>query len=644
MKDAHFGFGLSFCPGETPSVAVNGRGNVVVVHEAGGGTKRYRVGRLSQATIAWGECRSAGSGRRPRVALNNDDIAVEVHWNPHHKNMYCRAGRLGAAREDEVAWPYAQAYASGGNRDWPAVALNDAGVVVEVHEVHERHGRRSRTWLEYGVGQVKEKDGQPVVHWRGERFRHGEAATPAIAIDRHGTVVEVHRYPYGNDRRLFYRVGRVKGAVIEGFERAERRREIILPSGVRPAGFYPSVAITDDGLVVLVYRARTQVQVIELIGQIEPDGETITWKRHRHFDLGTIPSVAVAGNMAVEVHQHETHPELRFSTSLITDRASWMEDRLQTLGPKRLRDLCLPASHDAGMYVAGPVSMGYAVNQNLTIYQQLVYGIRYFELRPMWRRPSDRRPGRLEIHHGGWSGPDLATVLNDVKNFASEGHRELVILKFSHFRNFDAEVYDRLVSETEAAIGRWLVRSTPRGDRLADVTLSEYVTRANDGPAILVVVDQAWAVQPAIPGFWVYSAQGAPSEERNLRVYDVYTNTPSFPRMRRDQFEKFAAFDGSNADLFLLSWTLTPGGRVPPPTPRMLSRVSNPRLGQDIHLGEPPAFEPPDIPNKHQKIINLLFVDFVETARVTDIALLENGERVTIAGASLAMRRAKPRP
>src|SRR6059058_5883275 len=151
MKSAHFGFGKPFGFGQTPSVALNRRGSVVMVQaDADGRTRKkyYCVGRLSQATIEWGSVKPAGSGATPRVALNNDEIAVEVYTNVGHGTLYCRAGGLGG--DDEIAWPNARSYAVGKNRARPVVALNDAGVVVEVHEVHKQRG----IWLAYDVGQV----------------------------------------------------------------------------------------------------------------------------------------------------------------------------------------------------------------------------------------------------------------------------------------------------------------------------------------------------------------------------------------------------------------------------------------------------------------------------------------------------------
>jgi hypothetical protein len=625
MKSVHFGFGKPFGFGQAPSVALNRRGNVVMVQEDANGRKQkkfYCVGRLSQATINWGSVKPAGSGVTPSVALNNDDIAVEVHKNAGHGALYCRAGKLGV--DDEITWPNARSYAVGQNRARPVVALNDAGVVVEVHEVHKPRGV---IWLEYGVGKVEKAGGEFFVDWSRQRVEGHPGDMPCIAINNRGTVVKVYRS--GSGHSLYCSVGRVKGKTLT----FQTPKKIVMPNKVHAHGHNPSVALTDDGLVIVVHREGRRRRVLELIGQVSADGESITWERWWYYDDGNFPSVATAGTMAVEFHEHEGEKELRFSTSIITDRASWMQDRLGTLGGKRLRDLVLPASHDAGMYHSGdPTNI--SRNQRLSILEQLRYGIRYFDLRVMLH--PNNPEGELWIHHGGIGGPLLQTVLDDIAAFANEGHKELVILTFSVFKHINSNRYKELVRMVVATIGKWLVKSKPNGKRLADITLSEYV---KEKTAILVVVDKDFAVHNPEKGLWVYRDWNRRNREGKLDpgdlcVHDSYSKTEDFEGMRTDQHNKFAGFEGlmergdgegrKPCDLFLLSWTLTPKSAT---TPWQLSRRANPSLGQDHRLGYPPA----NIPNRHGKIINLLFVDYVESARVTDVALFLNGERVTAA-------------
>ena len=114
--------------------------------------------------------------------------------------------------------------------------------------------------------------------------------------------------------------------------------------------------------------------------------------------------------------------------------------------------------------------------------------------------------------------------------------------------------------------------------------------------------------------------------------------------MRADQLTKFANYDGMMAnapekpcDLFLLSWTLTPKKR-PPWMVWPLAQAVNHHLGE-FRSGPPPTA----VPNAKGKIINLLYVAYVEFARVTDVALFQNGEPTPLANQAKPRRRAKER-
>lgn len=80
----------------------------------------------------------------------------------------------------------------------PAVALNAAGHVIEVHDSGDGD-------LWYWTGELVSPER---VRWH----RHGHYDTgqkPAIALDDRGLVVEVHEDPDRGDDRLWYRVGRL---------------------------------------------------------------------------------------------------------------------------------------------------------------------------------------------------------------------------------------------------------------------------------------------------------------------------------------------------------------------------------------------------------------------------------------------------
>jgi len=251
-----------------------------------------------------------------------------------------------------------------------------------------------------------------------------------------------------------------------------------------------------------------------------------------------------------------------------------------------------------------------AQTQDLTIYKQLSHGIRYFDLRPQWH------DGRLVIHHGPVQGPDLAEVLQDVRRFAREGHRELVILKFSHYEGFHDEAYKGLIGQIKASLGLWLYKSLPRGKRLADITLAEYVGQTG---AVLVLCDGRYLLEHRSEGIWVYRDWDSQHPEQgDLRIYDQYSNMMTYPAMKTDQFDKFNRYDGKcktrrdvPCDLFLLSWTLTPATNV-----RDYAAEANRNLEA--------AVKELKIPNRFGCVVNLLYADYVDSSKATEIAIQQN--------------------
>jgi hypothetical protein len=89
--------------------------------------------------------------------------------------------------------------------------------------------------------------------------------------------------------------------------------------------------------------------------------------------------------------------------------------------------------------------------------------------------------------------------------------------------------------------------------------------------------------------------------------------------MKSDQFAKFDAYTGSSennssvpCDLFLLSWTLTPVVDV-------WSVVGPPDQGLGIDINSLA------IPNNYGKIVNIVYTDYIEYSRSTDVTEYLNG-------------------
>ena len=608
MRSIFLGLATEFDSGTFPGVAIDTSGRVVEVHKNEAGYKLYaRTGQLDQARIAWNDTSSDRdeytSGTTPACAMNNVGTIVEVHRNEAGKRLYAMVGVISGTA---ISWGDSDDYDSDGGD--PAVAVNDSHIAVTVYR------EDGTTKLHYRLGRV-DRSGKTVEFYDRHHFAYGNK--PRVAMNQHNQVIVT----WHQSLDVYYRVGTLSSsnpetAVIDWGD------EQNLTRGEQAS----AVALTNEGFVALVHRDDVGVELFQWTGQLDVAGKLVQWDSERvYYDDGEDPCVAAAGNRVVALHRGDALANLYCTTSIITDRANWMRDRLGRLGNVKLRNLVLPASHDSGMYTAGLSVI--AKTQELSILGQLEYGIRYFDLRPKF----DAGDERIDIHHGGVEGPTLAEVLLDIQAFAAAGGRqELIIIDFSHFEDFGTAGsslgYDLFVEQVEEALGAYLVKTKPEGVRLSELTLADFV---RGGTAILVSVDEDWAVRSPHPGFWVFR-NCATWDKRleeypyvvadgDLRVFDRYTNTGDYEDMKQDQLAKYDAYDGMCAsdpelvcDLFLLSWTLTPWTAV-----WLESKDCNRHLGN--------VMAETAVPNQYGEVPNLLYVDYCEFARVTDVALFTNG-------------------
>ncbi|UUC44950.1 hypothetical protein [Flavobacterium cerinum] len=586
MESIQFGLATDYDSGRFNSVTTNERAIIEVHNSEASGKMWYHIGKVYKATIEWGESTPYSEGFHPSIALNNKNIVVEVHETSNivTNSMYYKVGTL---KDDSIEWwGKDEKYDSGVQ---PNVAINDYGVIVEVHK------SQSYDKLYYRVGKL---NGQSI-KW-GPSRNYEKGIKPAVAITNAGLVVEVHQSE--GHPKLYYRVGRIDGDSINW------SNSIPYQDGVNP-----SIAITDDGRLIEVHESQGVTGLWQMSGKI--NGTSIIWSEASNFDSGSTPKAAISssGQIAVQVHSSEGLAfGLWYSLSRLMNTADFMSQLLPLTENLPFKKMVFPASHDAGMYTHGLETLG--KTQDLNLYQQLQAGVRYFDLRP------DKN---LNIYHG-FAGPSVQEVLNDVKRFYQEGHHELTILKFSHFDKFTPVIYEKLKTMINNTIGNWMLRSIPEGyTRLADVTMGTYL---QDKGQILVVIDEDWAVtdQPK-DGFWVYRDwQDKTADKGDLTVFDLYSNSMSYDTMKQDQIEKFEAFNGqccskqkkdswecetfSNVpcDLFLLSWTLTPPTGV-----WLFSKEANRNLGQVMSYL---------YPNQYGFFPNILYLDYTEYARPTFIA------------------------
>lgn len=316
-----------------------------------------------------------------------------------------------------------------------------------------------------------------------------------------------------------------------------------------------------------------------------------------------------------------------------TRNASWMEDRLHGYRYHTLTTFTLPATHDSAMYTTSLNSSwfwpdwvdGYVKNlartQNYSIGEQLDYGVRIFNLRPKWYGGYG-----FKIHHSeelflgiyaSANGPTLQTVLGDIRDYMEEGHRELIILSFSHYLTrislqeepFDKTAYERMQLLINEYLGPWLLTSDqiPAGLNLANTPFCDLI--GDQGRILLLCEEKWWTFTDPTIGIWPPSALA--------KAKGKYTNTDSKNKMMSTQAEQFRT---NNAVRAKLMWTMTVQKEwgIWDASVRKLAKKINPDLWDFV--------EGLTIPNTNGNVINEIWVDFVENTGVTDLAIELNNQ------------------
>ncbi|WP_250572866.1 hypothetical protein [Nonomuraea sediminis] len=143
--------------GYNPAVAVNGRGQVVEVHDSGAGYLWYWTGTYgADGRVTWLRHGRYDTGVTPAVALNDNGDLVEVHQSQNATTLWYHVGHLGA--DGEITWSPSHQYDNG---VLPTVTFTDAAG-TRLREIH-RSQSNSQNWDWDGVLDA----GAMTVSWSG---------------------------------------------------------------------------------------------------------------------------------------------------------------------------------------------------------------------------------------------------------------------------------------------------------------------------------------------------------------------------------------------------------------------------------------------------------------------------------------------
>lgn len=125
--------------GHHPAVAMNASGQVVEVHDSGGGDLWYWTGIYgADGRIAWRRHGRYDTGVTPAVALADDGYLVEVHQSENESSLWYHVGHLDA--DGEITWSPSRRYDSG---ILPTLRFVNGGVALR--EIH-RSESHNQNW------------------------------------------------------------------------------------------------------------------------------------------------------------------------------------------------------------------------------------------------------------------------------------------------------------------------------------------------------------------------------------------------------------------------------------------------------------------------------------------------------------------
>ena len=162
-------------------------------------------------------------------------------------------------------------------------------------------------------------------------------------------------------------------------------------------------------------------------------------------------------------------------THISTNNAEWMKKIAQENPNIRLSKLFIVGSHDAATYSIPKwrICSSAARTQNLNIYDQLVAGVRFFDLR-MGKYGLDEED--VYVYHGLVRGGRFLWQFKLVKAFLDKYENEFVILKITQENRVTIKQLLHVLYEIEYLLGPWMVTSQDKWFNWDRVTIGELIT------------------------------------------------------------------------------------------------------------------------------------------------------------------------
>ena len=248
---------------------------------------------------------------------------------------------------------------------------------------------------------------------------------------------------------------------------------------------------------------------------------------------------------------------------------NWMQQNIDSIGCLPLNRICMPASHDAGMSAfngkTGLASPENTLTQDTDIAGQLDAGFRFFDIRPVIHKGQFYTGHYSELLGSdfdlfptwqGGNGQSIAEIIDQVNAFLDKNN-ELVIINLSHtldtdtgYKPFTQDEQDQLFKQLLGLEHRYI--ASKGVSDLSTVVLNDII---KESPAVLIILNNKQANEHMSAA--AFSDQGFYTDAQ-FSVFNSFADTDQVKAMSKDQIGKMKKQrNGSDSDMFLLSWTLS---------------------------------------------------------------------------------------
>ena len=436
---SHLGLAKQYNNGKCSSVGVGAKFAVEVHQLVSDRMLCYNVGRINGQTLGYDfdSPQNYDAGMLPSVDMNNNNVAVEIHETSKFGSyeLWLHVGEV-TEKGDIVGWDvnHGIQHDTGAN---PNISINDNNIVVEVHKSETY----STLWYNIGVADA----GNHAIAWCGGSVHYGDGASPAIALGE-DFFVEVHSV----GDTLYCCGGRI--VKDEGGFHLQFGSNSAYDHGVAP----DIAIVSEDNEYMYFIETHLSQGAWQRSGYLRKRDSQCFWfapstRFDRDADGISVGASAVAG---VAVCTHSSNGKLYQVSATPSDTGRFFEKLLPQIRNLTLKQMVFAGSHNSGLYHMNiPFIDPLSATQEIGIYDQLLRGVRYFDLRV----GTDRHI----IRHGCLEGPLMDEVFAAFQQFFDEGHKELVIINLE--REDGENKCD--IEEILAYIGAYALRRSEVGQQ-----------------------------------------------------------------------------------------------------------------------------------------------------------------------------------